>query len=95
MGDLSVERIGGLGGFGLPGSRLTSRGSKPFESLSAADQAAVEALFQAGGQPASANAPHEFRYRITRTTATGPQTIEAPEAAVPAALRDSVRDELQ
>ncbi|HEY2358796.1 MAG TPA: protealysin inhibitor emfourin [Phenylobacterium sp.] len=94
MGDLIVERIGGLGGFGLPGSRLTSRGAMPFEHLSAADQAAVEALFTSGGQPASVNAPHEFRYRITRTTPTGPQTIEAPEAAVPPALRAIVKDEL-
>ena len=66
----------------------------PFEHLSPADQAAVEALFRSGGQSASANAPHEFRYRITRTTATGPQTVEAPEGAVPAALRAIVKDEL-
>jgi hypothetical protein len=95
MGDLSIERIGGIGGFGLPGSRLTSRGSLPFESLSPADQATVEALFRSGGQSASSLAPHEFRYRITRTTASGPQTIEAAESQVPPAVRNSVKDELQ
>ena len=36
-----------------------------------------------------------FSYRITRQTAEGTQTIEVPDNAVPAALRDSVRDVLE
>ena len=94
MSDLSIERIGGLGGFGLPGSRVRSHGSVAFDSLSQADQAAVEALFKSGGTGA-AGMPDEFRYRIVRTTSAGSETVEAPASAVPAALQNSVKDELQ
>jgi hypothetical protein len=95
MGELTIERIGGLAGFGLPGSRIRSRGVLASETLSPADQAAVEALFRSGGRTGAPPVPDGFRYRLTRTTPKGPETIEAPEAAVPAALRDAVKDEFQ
>lgn len=96
MGELTIERVGGMAGFGLPGSRVRSLGRMAFEGLSPADQTAVEALFRSHGQLAAAAAvPDGFRYRITRTAAAGAETVEAPEAAVPAALRDSVKDELR
>lgn len=97
MGELTIERVGGMAGFGLPGSRVRSLGRMAFEGLSPADQTAVEALFRSQGQLAAAAAavPDGFRYRITRTAAAGAETVEAPEAAVPAALRDSVKDELR
>jgi hypothetical protein len=36
-----------------------------------------------------------FRYRVTRDTPNGQETVEIPESAVPPELRDSVKDELQ
>lgn len=91
---LKIERLGGLAGFGLPGSRLKSRGQVAVADLSAADRAAVEALFKASHKPA-APMPDGFRYRITLQSAQGDKTIEAAEHQVPEALRDAVRDELE
>jgi hypothetical protein len=97
MGILTIERLGGFGGFGLPGSRIRSRGRYPFANLSSADQAKVEDLFKSGGQSARGAPPvaDAFHYRITRDTPNGPQTVEVPESAVPAELQSSVKDELQ
>lgn len=93
MTHLTIERIGGLGGFGLPGSRLRSHGQLAVSDLSAEDKGAVDKLFEGGGSPADSKNPHGFRYRITRETASGPQTVEAPETEVPAALSSAVKDE--
>lgn len=93
MTQLTIERIGGLGGFGAPGSRLRSRGTLAVADLSNADKGAVEKLFDRGDSPADSKNPHGFRYRITRETSSGRQTVEAPEAEVPAALSGAVTDE--
>jgi hypothetical protein len=92
---LQIERIGGLAGFGGP--HLKSRGELALSDLSPADRQALEELFS---DPRKAAPPHPgeadaFRYRITRQTAAGAQTIELPGNAVPAALKDSVRDVLE
>ena len=92
---LQIERIGGLAGFGGP--HLKSRGEFALSDLSPADRQALEELFSdprkaAPAHPGEADA---FRYRITRQRAAGPQTIELPGHAVPAALKDSVRDVLE
>jgi hypothetical protein len=95
MGVLKIERLGGLGGFGLLGSRVRSQGTRPLSDLSPADQAAVESMFQDKSKKASAPpVPDGFRYRITRETKDGQETIEVPEANVPAALQACVKDEL-
>jgi hypothetical protein len=93
MTELKIERRGGLGGFGLPGSRVKSEGRLALDRLSGDDRRKVEQLFEAR---AAAVSPHAdgFVYRITRRTAQGEETIEVPEAEVPAALVQSVRDEL-
>jgi hypothetical protein len=91
---LEIERIGGIAGFGGP--HLKSRGEVALSELTPADRQAVEDMFnnpQRGRQ--RAGAADAFRYRITRQTAAGPQTIELPEDAVPAALRDSVRNVIE
>jgi hypothetical protein len=92
---LQIERIGGLAGFGGP--HLKSRGELALSNLSPADRQAVEDLFSDPRKavPAPPGEADAFRYRITRQTAAGPQTIEVQGNAVPAALRDSVRDVLE
>lgn len=96
MGVLKIERLGGLGGFGLPGSRIRSHGTYPFAKLSPADQAKVEELFRTKGEGGMGAAiPDGFRYRITRETSSGPESVEIPETAVPSDLQSSVKDELQ
>jgi hypothetical protein len=92
MGRLEVERVGGFAGFGSPGSHLRSRGRIEAADLAPADRTAVEALFEA--PPPGDQTPDAFRYRLTRQTAHGPQTVEVPERHVPMAVRSIVKDEL-
>jgi hypothetical protein len=95
MGTLKIERIGGLAGFGLPGSRLRSSGEQTMSALSASDQAAVEALFRDPGRQAGPGQERDaFRYRITRIVNGKKQTVEVPESAVPPALKACVSDKL-
>jgi hypothetical protein len=93
MTTLKIERLGGIGGFGGPGSRVRSEGRVEMAALDHATRGAVEALFSG---PAEASGPTAdgFTYRITRPTAAGEEAVEVPEAAVPAALARAVRDEL-
>lgn len=92
MDQVTVERLGGFGGFGLPGSHLRSRGWVERAKLSPADRAAVDALFD--NPPKGAPSPDGFTYRLTRQTAKGAQTVEVAEQHVPDALKNSVKDEL-
>ncbi len=96
MGTLKIERIGGLAGFGLPGSKIESTGEQAISALSADDQAWVETLFQT---PARQQKPGQerdaFRYRITRIVKGQSQTVEVPESAVPLALKGCVSDKLR
>jgi len=94
MAKVQVERIGGLAGFGGARSRVRSRGEIEWTDVSPADQQALDSLFQSPGNAKPSQVRDGFRYRITRTTAKGLQTIEAPEEAVPMALRQSVKDEI-
>jgi hypothetical protein len=91
MSELKIERIGGIGGYGLPGGRLKSRGVVATSDLSDADRAAIERLFTRGDAARDSNNPHGFRYRITR----GGKTIEVAEDEAPAALTGAVRDEFE
>lgn len=90
---VTIERLGGLGGFGGPGSRIRSRGSVSPDALSPDDRARVDALFRGDGAATPAHADG-FTYRLTRDGPAGKQSIEVPESAVPAALVASVRDEI-
>jgi hypothetical protein len=93
MGTLKIERIGGLAGFGLPGSKVQSSGEQLISALSAADQASVAALFQ-NPLPQEGQERDAFRYRITRSVKGQKQTVEVPESAVPVALKACVSDKL-
>jgi hypothetical protein len=94
MAKLHVERLGGLAGFGGARSHVRSHGEIDTATLSPADQRAVDRLFQSRGKTKSSPARDTFRYRISRTTPEGVETIEAPEEHVPAAISRCVKDEL-
>jgi len=97
MDRIQIERLGGLGGFGLPGSHLKSKGDVSASDLSAADRKRLDDLFgsKAPASQTSPDAVHAFRYRITRQTPSGQKTVEVPEDLVPESLRDSVKDTLE
>ena len=88
-----MEKLGGLAGIGLPGARLRSRGQVDPRKLSRAEQTVLDGLFESP-PAAPAQARDAFRYRITRQTEKGLQTVEVHEDAVPEALRACVVDEL-
>ena len=95
MSELKIERLGGFGGFGLPGSHIRSQGSLKIAQLTPHVRAKVEKLFEDSDEDEAPSAVNDgFRYRITLTTSHGSQTIEVPEAVVPDELQASVRDEL-
>jgi hypothetical protein len=95
---LMVERLGGLAGYGGSGARLRSRGEIAIESLAAIDRHKVESLFAAASGPAprASDTPLRdgFRYRVSRYSPGGTETIEVPEEALPAAVAGCVKDEL-
>jgi hypothetical protein len=93
MDRLQIEKKGGVAGFGGP--NLKSRGELALSKLSPADRAAVEGLFKEPQKAGPRGAADAFSYHITRQTGAGPQTIEVPESAVPAVVRDSVKDVLE
>ncbi len=97
MSELRIERLGGLGGFGLPGSGLQGQGTVQRSQLTPRVRAAVDELFASADQThtRAADAPDSFRYRITRVTRHGPQTVVVPESEVPEQLLAHVRDELR
>jgi hypothetical protein len=65
--------------------------------LSPTDRSALDALFDRfdSKEKAAPPMPDGFRYRITRQTSKGPQTVEVPENSVPTALKHCVKDELE
>jgi Emfourin len=91
---LHVERVGGQANFGGAGAHVRSHGQIETDALSPEERRAVEALFKSKGKTKASQMRDGFRYRISRTTPEGTETIEVPEAAVPAALAQSVKDEL-
>jgi hypothetical protein len=94
MAILHVERIGGLANFGGAGAHVKSRGHLDTTTLSPEEQNAVEGLFQSQKKAEASAARDMFRYRISRTTSAGTQTIEVPESVIPTALAQCVKDEL-
>jgi emfourin len=94
MTEIKVERVGGFGGFGLPGSRIQSKGRVELGKLSEPDRAAIEDLFDSP-RPHAPSSPDAFRYRLTRDSSAEEQTVEVPEHQVPQAVRECVRDELK
>lgn len=94
MAILHVEKLGGLANFGGTRSRIRSQGRLDTEALSARELQAVDSLFDSLDGPETSLAADGFRFRISRTTAKGTETVEVPESSVPAALASCVKDEL-
>jgi len=86
---LSIERVGGLAGFGGPDAKIRGRGRVDLNTLSASDRAAVDALFTPSRRGAMPS-PDAFRYKISR----GADAVEVPEGALPQAVVNAVKDEL-
>lgn len=92
---LSVERIGGLGGFGLASSHLKSKGQISSSELSREDAHKLQALFEGKLSISSElEVVDGFRYRITRKTESNLKTIELSEEQTPVAIKNCVKDTL-
>lgn len=96
MDELEIERLGGLGGFGMGSSRLRSRGTVSLAKLPEPDQEAVQALFSGKkSSPKASKMRDGFTYRIVWRSDKGERTIEVPEQLVPQSLASAVRDTLE
>lgn len=93
MAILHIEKLGGLAGYGGAKARIRSRGQIDTTALSPADQKAVNKLFQTGGAVEPSKGADSFRFRISRTTTDGTETVEAHEGQLPEALASCVKDE--
>jgi len=89
---LHVERLGGLPAIGTPRSPLRSCGEIALSELSQADRAAIEELFRNPPRAAASAVRDAFRYRISREGASGAETVEVPESAVPSPVAACVKD---
>jgi hypothetical protein len=90
---LYVEKLGGLANFGGARARIRSRGQLETEKLSAQELQAVDSLFHGPSESEGSTVADGFRFRISRITATGTETVDAPESRVPAALASCLKDE--
>jgi hypothetical protein len=95
MDELDIERLGGLGGFGMENSRLRSRGTVSLGKLPEADQQVVQDLFSGKSSPKESKMRDGFTYRIVWHSDKGERTIEVPEQLVPQSLTSAVRDTLE
>ena len=93
-----VERIGGVAGFGLAAGHLRSFGTIDTATLTPAEQKILDLLFShpAQGRVKAHPGPacDAFCYRLSRGSGAATETIEAAEAALPAAVVQCVRDEI-
>jgi hypothetical protein len=77
-------------------SHVKSQGEVEDHALSSDDREAIEALFRSKEKRGAKQSEVRdgFRYKISRVTAAGVETVEAPESAIPPILARSVKDEL-
>jgi hypothetical protein len=90
---LTIERTGGLAGFGGP-AKVRSRGNVDLDTLSEGDRAAIDSLFTQHRHGSRESAPDAFRYRLSRQRNGAIETVDVPEAALPAVVMSSITDEL-
>ena len=94
MSKLTIEKIGGYGGFGVGNSHLRSRGEIHIDELSNEDKKAVEELFRPHGKTKASLETDTFRYKISRVTSKGVESIEADEKKIPDAIKQCLKDEI-
>lgn len=94
MAILRVEKLGGLANFGGTRSRLRSRGQFDTSSLPEDERKALDSLFHGKPKSGPRGAADMFRYRITRTTESGEESVEVPESRMHPALASCVKDEI-
>ena len=92
-GRIEIERFGGLAGYGMPGSRIRSRGYVLAKDLNPSDQALLREIFLSPAE-APTWVRDAFRYHLTRQSDCGPQTVIVAESMVPEVVREAVHDEL-
>lgn len=99
MAVVTVERVGGLAGFGMARSRIRSRGEVDPDQLGAADRRTLDRLFSGsarGGKSESTTPVRDgFVYVLSRPAPNGTETVRLPESAVPAFISACVVDELR
>lgn len=72
MSEITIEAFGGFVGAGASGGHLHQRGRLAWSALSEADQAALDRVFAAKAPVIS----NDY-YRLSRTGANGPETVDA------------------
>lgn len=93
MSKLKIERLGGLAGFGGSISHLRSQGIMDMKELSETDKETIEQLFSSRAEIENNQAGDTFRYRLSRQTSSGTESIEIDEKKIPEALKRYVKDE--
>ena len=91
---ISIERTGGLAGFGGPGGRVKSRADFELDELAPADRDAVAALFRRGPGGA-APSPDAFVYVLTRSTPAGTEEVHALEHEVPRGVLKKIKTQVE
>jgi len=94
MSKLKIERIGGLAGFGSQNSRLRSVGEINMDDLSEKDKKTVEDLFASQGKVEKNLSMDAFRYRISRMTPEGMESVEDSEEKIPSAIKQTIKDQI-
>ena len=94
MTKLKIERIGGLAGFGGQNSHIKSTGEIETDDLSEEDRNTVNDLFKSPENQAKTTGADTFRYKISRNTPEGLESIEAGEEKIPDVILQSVKDKL-
>lgn len=92
---IEIQRLGGMAGIGLPGSRIRSQVELRGSDLSREERLSIETLFESkagisGGPPR----PDAFRYQITVDSGAGRHTIVVGQADLLESLQARVHDEL-
>ncbi len=93
MAVLTIERLGGLAGFGGTRARIRSRGQIDTSELSDTELQELDALFNGRDLKEAPALADAFRFQITRTTDSGTETIVAPESVVPEKIAACVKDD--
>ena len=97
MDRLTIERKGGIGGFGMANSPIKSGGELDLSTLSADQKAHIDDLFRnPAAHQGTGKVSHPFRYRLSRPKGGGQEeSVEVDESAVPEWMSGVVKDRLQ